>query len=70
MHLFLKGCHSSRKRIATLVLLLNKPLFLQDKWMDDLRFYALFNSISVVSGQWEGDNEKLCAMEPCLRSQR
>ena len=32
--------------------------------MDDLRFYILFNSISVVSGQWAGDNERLCAVEP------
>ena len=28
-------------------------------WMDDLRFYVLFNSISVISGQWVGDNERL-----------
>ena len=34
-----------------------------DGWMDDLRFYVLFNSISVISGQWVGDNERLCAME-------
>ena len=32
-------------------------------WTDDLRFYVLFNSISVMSGQWAGDNEKQCAME-------
>ena len=31
--------------------------------MDDLRFYVLFNSISVISGRWEVDNERLCAME-------
>ena len=30
----------------------------------DLRFYILFNSISVISGRWAGDNERLCAMEP------
>ena len=23
-------------------------------------------SISVIPTQWEGDNEKLCVMEPCL----
>ena len=34
--------------------------------MDDLR-YVLFNSISVISGRWAGDNERLCAMEPRLR---
>ena len=32
-------------------------------WMEDLQFYILFNSISVISGQCEGDNEKLCAVE-------
>ena len=31
--------------------------------MDDLRFYVLFNNISVISGKWVGDNERLCAME-------
>ena len=36
-------------------------------WMDDLRFYVLVNSISVISGKWEDDNERLCAMEPRLR---
>ena len=34
-----------------------------DGWMDDLRFYVLFNSVSVISGWWEVDNERLCAME-------
>ena len=34
-----------------------------DGWMNDLRFYVLFNSISVISGRWEVDNERLCAME-------
>ena len=38
--------------------------------MDDLRFYVLFNSISVISGRWADDNERLCAMEPCLRMNR
>ena len=32
--------------------------------MDDLRFYVLFNSISVISGQRANDNGRLCAMEP------
>ena len=35
-----------------------------DGWMDDLQFYVLFNSISVISGRWADDNESLCAMEP------
>ena len=32
--------------------------------MEDLRFNVLFNSISVISRQWAGDNERLCAMNP------
>ena len=38
--------------------------------MDDLRFYVLFNSTSVISGCWVGDNERLCAMEPSLQLKR
>ena len=38
--------------------------------MDDLRFYVLFNSISVILGQRADDNEMLCAMEPRLRLRR
>ena len=29
-------------------------------WMDDLGFYVLFNSISVISGRCLDDNERLC----------
>ena len=32
--------------------------------MNDLQFSALVNNISVISGPWEGDNERLFAMEP------
>ena len=35
--------------------------------MDDLRFYVLFNSISVIPGRWESDNERLRIMEPRFR---
>ena len=38
--------------------------------MDDLWFYALLNSISVISGQWAGDNERLCELEPHLQFKR
>ena len=37
------------------------------RWMDDLRFYILFNSISVISGRLTGDKERLCAMKFRLR---
>ena len=30
-------------------------------WMDDLRFYVLFNNISVILGRCSDDNERLCA---------
>ena len=32
--------------------------------MDGFRIYVFFDTISVVSGQWEGDKERLCAMGP------
>ena len=35
--------------------------------MDGLRLYVLFNSMSVKSGRWADDNERLCAMEPRLQ---
>ena len=41
-----------------------------DGWIDDLRFYILSNSISVISGGWEVDNEWLCATELRLRLRR
>ena len=41
-----------------------------DGWIDDLRFYALFNSISFISGRCLDDNERLCAVELRLRLRR
>ena len=41
-----------------------------DGLMDDLRFYVLFNSISVISGRCLDDNERLCAMKLRLRLRR
>ena len=40
----------------------NKHRYLNG-WMDDLRFYVLFNSISVISRRCLEDNERQCAME-------
>ena len=31
--------------------------------MNDLQSYLLFNSISEISGEWDLDKERLCAME-------
>ena len=39
------------------------PELLMDGWMDDMQFYVLFNSISVISGRWKVDNERLCSMK-------
>ena len=41
-----------------------------DGWVGNLRFYILFNSISVISGQWADDYERLCAMGLHLRLRR
>ena len=43
---------------------------LTDGWMDNLQFYILFNSISVISGRWANVNERQCAMEHRLRLRR
>ena len=41
--------------------------------------FGLFTQVSgsgplgplvVISGQWKGDNKRLCAIEPCLQSER
>ena len=44
---------------------MNRPY--KDGWMDDLQFYVLFNSISVILGRCLDDNERLCAMELRVR---
>ena len=39
-------------------------------WVDDLWFYFLFNSSSVISEWWADDNDRLCAMEHLLQLRR
>ena len=39
-------------------------------WIDDLRFYAPFNSTFIISGRWEGDKERLSAVESDSRLAR
>ena len=46
---------------------INEP---SDGWMDDLQFYVLFNSVSVISGRRDVDNERLCTMEHHIRLRR
>ena len=41
-----------------------------DGWMDELEFYVPYNSISVTSGRWKGEHERLCAMKRRLGSER
>ena len=43
------------------------PTHLMVGWIADLRFYVLFNSTSVILGELDIDNERLYAMELCLR---
>ena len=57
---------NKKKKVCALYITLKCTL----GWMDDLRFYVLFNSISVTSGRLVDDNERLCAMEPCLQLRR
>ena len=37
---------------------------------DELRCYIHFNRISVISGQWKGKHERLCAVKRHLASER
>ena len=36
----------------------------------DLQFYVFFNSVSVISGPYDGDHEKFCAMDLCLQPEQ
>ena len=49
-------------------LLISKNMM--DGWINDLRFYVLFNSISVISGRCLDYTERLCAVELRLRLRR
>ena len=53
--------------ISTNKIFINAALESEYEWMDEWLFYVLFNSVSVISGQWVGDNERLFAMESHLR---
>ena len=64
-------------RLALILLALCKACTIDGKmemvlnrWIDDWQFYVLFNRISVISGRWADDNERLCAMEPHLGLKR
>ena len=65
---WLRFTWSSKQRLENMM---NSWPWSRNRWMmDDLWFYVLFNSVSVISGRWPDDNERLCAMEPHLRLRR
>ena len=53
-----------------MVFILHDLIQISNGWIDDLRFKVIFNSISVLLGRLEGDNERLCAIKPRLRLER
>ena len=40
------------------------------EWMNELRVYVLLDNISVISGRWKGDHDRLCAMNHRLGSNK
>ena len=66
------NCHVLFKQVHTMLFvsaLWKKCVAKSDGWMS-LEFYVPFNSISVISGRWKGEHERLCAMKCCLCSGR
>ena len=55
--------HSFLKRYFIFKRQLKCHFKVHNSWMDDLRFHIQFNSISVISGRWKGEHERLCAMK-------
>ena len=49
---------SSKRRVLRFDIQLHNRT---DGWIT--QFYVLFNSVSIISGRWTCDNEKLCAVE-------
>ena len=66
------NCHVLFKQMHTMLFvsaLWKKCVAKSDGWMSS-GFYVPFNSISVISGRWKGEHERLCAMKCCLCSGR
>lgn len=64
----LDSCSST---VRTTVSLKGSAIYLiwvriKNKWLDDLWFYSILNSISVVSTQRKGNDEKLCSVGSCV----
>ena len=62
--------HSFLKRYFIFKRQLKCHFKVHNSWMDDLRFHRQFNSISVISGRWKGEHERLCAMKRRLGKDR
>ena len=58
-------CHSKGKFFCCLVKFTTILLLIKNGWMDNLQFFILFSSISVISGRYVGDNERLFAVIIC-----
>ena len=41
-----------------------RTIYIENGWMNNLRFYVLFNCISVMSGRWLSNNE---IMKGCVQ---
>ena len=52
-------CFFSYMHDSTALLTVHAPFI---EWTDDMRFYVLFNSISVISVWWVCNDERVCAM--------
>ena len=63
-------CTEDQTRVDVIGSKINRKAIIKDRWMDALRFYVLFNSVSLISGRWKVDNERMCAMELRLRLRR
>ena len=50
-------------QVISFLLKINIMQLILNGWMVDVKFYVLFNRITVMSGPLEFDNERLCAME-------
>ena len=65
------NCHVLFKQVHTMLCIctLEKCVAKSDGWTSS-GFYVPFNSISVISGRWKGEHERLCAMKCRLCSGR
>ena len=65
------NCHVLFKQVHTMLFvsaLWKKCVAKSDGWMS-LGFYVPFKSISVISGRWKGELERLCAMKCYVREE-